>query len=298
MIEEVFQLPDKRNLGYALYGPGDGQPVIYFHGTPSSRLEPSLVTAFGINLDALLVKYNIQLIAVDRPGMGISSFNPTGNFTSFADDVVSLLRFLKVDKAQALCWSGGGTFALAITNRYPHIIQAVNIIAGFTLSFDKPGVFKAMKSNKYYFGSARKISGILKFIMNVFIRKGAKRPLPQWISGLPDVDHTLIKDPNKFKRLAEATLQEACKQGSKGAVYEAALYFHHPGYELKEIKQPVHFWWGTSDTAVINLHAEAVEQQVKNAVMHYKKDDGHLSIFINYLQEALQTIVSAEQSII
>ena len=156
MTSEVFQLPDKRTLGYALYGPGDGQPVLYFHGTPSSRLEPSLLTAFGINFDALLIKYNIQLVAVDRPGIGLSTFNPAGSFTSFADDVSNLFRFLKIDQTKVLCWSGGGPFALAIANQYPGIIQAVNIIAGFSVSFSTPGVFKAMHANKYYFGSAKK----------------------------------------------------------------------------------------------------------------------------------------------
>src|SRR4051812_39906431 len=118
MTDEIFQLPDKRNLCYALYGPGDGQPVLYFHGTPASRLEPSLVTAFGIDLYALLFKYNIQLIAVDRPGMGLSSFNPTGDFISFTDDVAHLLGFLKISKCKVLCWSGGGPFALAMAYRF------------------------------------------------------------------------------------------------------------------------------------------------------------------------------------
>jgi pimeloyl-ACP methyl ester carboxylesterase len=290
MTNEIFQLPDKRTLSYTLYGPGDGQPVIYFHGTPSSRLEPSLVTAFGINLDTLLIKYNIQLISIDRPGIGLSSFNPAGDFISFADDVALLLQNFGVGKTKILCWSGGGPFALAMASRYPKIIQAVNIIAGFTLSFSNPAVFREMKSNKLYFGSAKKIPSILRFLMNVFIKKGAKKPFSQKISGLPDVDHTLLTDPHKFRTLSATTLQEACRQGSKGAVYEARLYFGDLGYRLTEIRQPVEFWWGTNDIAVTGIHAEAVEKQVPNSVMHCKKDEGHLSIYINYFEDALQAI--------
>ena len=33
-------LPDGRLLGYAEFGKPDGHPVLYFHGAPSSRLEP------------------------------------------------------------------------------------------------------------------------------------------------------------------------------------------------------------------------------------------------------------------
>ena len=132
--------------------------------------------------------------------------------------------------------------------------------------------------------------------MNLTIKKGAKKPFPQKVSGLPDVDHTLLADPNKFKTLSATTLQEACRQGSKGAVYEAQLYFKDLGYRLNEIRQPLHVWWGTSDNAVIRLHAEAIEKQVPNAVMHYKKDEGHLSIYINYFEEALKTIASDESA--
>ena len=87
MIDNIFRLPDDRNLAYCLYGSGDGQPVLYFHGTPSSRLEPSLLAGYNIDIDGLLFKYNLQLIAIDRSGMGLSTFNLKGDFVSFSKDV-------------------------------------------------------------------------------------------------------------------------------------------------------------------------------------------------------------------
>jgi pimeloyl-ACP methyl ester carboxylesterase len=104
----------------------------------------------------------------------------------------------------------------------------------------------------------------------------------------------LLTNPKAFKTLSASTLQEACRQGSRGAVYEAALYFEDYGYKLNEIVQPVHFWWGTRDNAVTRIHAEAVEQQVPKAVMHYKKDEGHLSIYVTYFEEIIQTIAALE----
>ncbi|MEJ7679345.1 MAG: alpha/beta hydrolase [Segetibacter sp.] len=112
MIDNIFHLPDNRNLSYCLYGPGDGKPVLYFHGTPSSRLEPSLLAAYSIDIYELLFKYKLQLIAMNRPGMGLSTFNPAGDFTSFAKDVRNLLQDLKIKQCKVLCWSGGGPFVL------------------------------------------------------------------------------------------------------------------------------------------------------------------------------------------
>ncbi|MEJ7679346.1 MAG: hypothetical protein WKG06_16105, partial [Segetibacter sp.] len=100
------------------------------------------------------------------------------------------------------------------------------------------------------------------------------KPIPQIISRLPDADHKLMADVEKLKQVSATTLQEACRQGSKGAVYEARLYFKDYGFELKDISQPVHYWWGSEDNAVIRLHAKAVEEQVPNHLMHYKQNEG------------------------
>jgi pimeloyl-ACP methyl ester carboxylesterase len=68
------------------------------------------------------------------------------------------------------------------------------------------------------------------------------------------------------------------------------MYFSDFGFKLSDIKQPVHFWWGTEDNAVIKMHAESVEKQVPNLVLHYKQNEGHLFIYINYFEEVFDTI--------
>ncbi|WP_018617335.1 alpha/beta hydrolase [Segetibacter koreensis] len=289
-VSHIFQLPDERDLCYCLYGPGDGQPVLYFHGTPSSRLEPSLPAAYGIDIETLLLQYKVQLIAIDRPGMGLSTFNPSGDFISFAQDVNLLLQHLKIKQCKVMCWSGGGPFALAIADQFKEMIQAVFIITAFTVSFSSDSVFSKMHRNKFYFGAARYIPSVSRILMNLVSRKKPSKPIPQIISKLPAADHQLITNVKTLRHVSATTLQEGCRNGSKGAVYEAQLYFKDYGYHLKDIQQPVHFWWGNEDNVVIRLHAEAVEQQVANHTMHYKQNEGHLSIYFHYIEEVLETI--------
>jgi pimeloyl-ACP methyl ester carboxylesterase len=42
--DNSLTLPDGRKVAYAEFGQPDGYPVLYFHGSPSSRLEPLLLT--------------------------------------------------------------------------------------------------------------------------------------------------------------------------------------------------------------------------------------------------------------
>jgi pimeloyl-ACP methyl ester carboxylesterase len=290
MTEAIFKLKDGRNLGYSIYGSPQGEPALYFHGTPSSRLEPLLLTAYDKDPDQLANQYNISLIAIDRPGLGHSTYNAKGTFTSFSNDTIELLAHLNISRCKVLCWSGGGTYTLSIAYHFPQVIEQVYIITGFSRSFKEDRVFINMNGNIYYFWSAKNIPGVMRAIMNLVGKKEAHKPIPKWLSQLPDVDHKLLHSKATINHLAKVTLNEACRCDSRGIVYEAALYFKETGYVLHEIVQPVHFWWGTKDNTVTRIHAEAVEKEVPKAVMHYKENEGHLSIYVNYFEEVLKTI--------
>ena len=66
---QQIKLRDGRMLGYAEFGAPGGRPVFYFHGFPGSRLDWPLSDA-----DDSAAQLNVRIIAVDRPGMGLSDF--------------------------------------------------------------------------------------------------------------------------------------------------------------------------------------------------------------------------------
>jgi pimeloyl-ACP methyl ester carboxylesterase len=287
-MDQVFKLPDSRLLVYHLYGPENGRPVLYFHGTPSSRLEPQLLPAFGIDLQGLLKKAGMQLIAVDRPGMGWSTHHTKGNrFLSFANDIRLLMEQLGVGKCPVLCWSGGGPYALAVASRYPQLISGVYILCGFTRHFDAE-IMHAMGFNKWYFRSARFTPLILQAAMQVISKKEVKRFVPQHLTGLAYVDYALLSHPPHLKAVTRYTLKEACRQGAAGPVYEARQYYHDFGFPLSSITQPVHYWWGTMDGAIVRMHPEALEKHVPSAVLYYREGEGHLSMYLKGFVEAME----------
>ena len=288
-MENVCKLTDGRDLGYAWYGPADGKTVLYFHGTPSSRLEPLILEQYGVPLPQLLVEKQIRLLAIDRPGMGLSHLNPSGTFLSFAEDVRQLLRHLQIPSIPVIAWSGGGPYALSIASAFPELVPAVFIICGFTRTFDRE-VRAAMNRNKWYFKAAASIPQVLSGIMNRLSRSKKKPRIPQVITGLPDVDHQFLADPHQLYHLSVCTMKEACRHNADGAVHEAQLYHSPYPYSLKKVKVPVHYWWGTVDGSVIRLHAEAVEKDAPHHFMHYKEGEGHISIYIHFFEEVLEKV--------
>jgi pimeloyl-ACP methyl ester carboxylesterase len=89
-VNQSIQLSDGRTLGYAEYGPANGVPVFYFTGGNSSRFE-------GEWFENAAIKKHIRLIVPDRPGFGLSTFQPTRQLLDWPADVVELANALSLD---------------------------------------------------------------------------------------------------------------------------------------------------------------------------------------------------------
>src|SRR5215469_1286918 len=81
--DNQLQLSDGRQLGYARYGRPGGEPILYFHGHPGSRLEARFAHAAASDA-------GFQVIALDRPGYGLSDFQAGRAITDWPADVAQL----------------------------------------------------------------------------------------------------------------------------------------------------------------------------------------------------------------
>ena len=102
--DRTIRLRDGRRLGYAEWGDRGGWPLLYFHGWPGSRLEARLG-------DEAARTKGVRLIAVDRPGMGLSDYEPGRTLVDWPDDVLELAAALALERFAVLGISGGGPYA-------------------------------------------------------------------------------------------------------------------------------------------------------------------------------------------
>ena len=293
MTNHTLLLADGRELGYACYGPEAGRPVLYFHGTPSSRLEPAVLNIYGKPIESLLQQHHLKLIAVDRPGIGLSTYHKARSFDSFANDVQALVTALQLPPCPLFCWSGGGPYALAFAYRYPHLVTTLFIVAGFSRSFNETEVYQKLGWNKLYFSAARKMSLVLESVLFLLKFINVRTPISQQLYDLAHPDYALLKKVTALNPFLQYTVKEAVRKSAKGAVQEAALYYEPFPYSLKAIHTPVHFWWGTEDTMVPYIHARSLETLLPAVTPHYKKGEGHISIFVSCIEEILQTMAQS-----
>jgi pimeloyl-ACP methyl ester carboxylesterase len=255
-------------------------------------LEPHTLGLWGTPAETLLERYNLKLISIDRPGMGLSTFHEQRTLDSVAADVKILMQALGIEKCPVVCWSGGGPYALAFAHHHPELVSGVYIIAGFSASFGEPDVIDHMSWNKLYFKTARSFPLALKGSLALIKHVEVETPIHQELYDLSNPDYQLLKNVDKLNPFLEYTLKEASRASTNGPVQEAALYFEPFSFSLDAIQTPVHFWWGTEDNMVTYVHAKRLEQELPNKTPHYKPGEGHLSIYIKYFDEVLQTIAA------
>lgn len=118
---------------YEIYG--QGKPLVLVHGGGST-----IQTNFE-KIIPLLVK-NRKIIAVELQAHGrTSDRNADLRFEQDADDIATLLKNLKIDKADFLGFSNGGTTTLQIAIRHPGIVDKMILASALAKRNGVPGWF-------------------------------------------------------------------------------------------------------------------------------------------------------------
>ena len=131
MTDKTIRLPDGRQLGYAEYGDPKGMPLLFFHGTPGSRLRLS-------HIDPLARDLGVRVVAPERPGFGLSDFQPKRTLLDWVHDVEVLADRLRLEHFATMGISSGGPYVAATAYKLPdRVTKAALISAGVQMP---PGV--------------------------------------------------------------------------------------------------------------------------------------------------------------
>jgi len=280
---QQIRLKDGRMLGYAEYGVPDGKPVFYFHGFPGSRLDwrfsdPNDVAA----------QLSIRMIALDRPGMGLSDFKPKRSILDWPDDVTEVADTLQLDTFAVIGVSGGGPYALACAYKIPERLSKTLIISGMGPS-DAPQMKKGLSwtiPGKPFI--ARKL---LLMMFNLGLQKDSEKFVNRSKAQFPQPD-MMILDTSKAKQIYIDMLCEAFRSGTAGANYEARLYRSPWGFKLQNISSEVHLWHGVLDTNVPVSVGRYMAERIPGCQVEYLEGEAHLSVAYNHIREILSILVA------
>lgn len=277
-LNQTMSLRDGRTLGYAEYGKPKGKPILYFHGGNGSRFEAQWFAHAA-------VEHNIRLLAPDRPGFGLSDFQPGRQLRDWANDVSELADQLGIDQFSIFGLSGGGPFVAALAYFMPERLTRAAIISG-TAPSSANGRFKGMWFPvRMIFFLARRLPAVNRIVLRQMgkfytdpdqMRKTMLRGLPK-----PDIDF-LERVPVAVD-IFSADASEAHRQGIDGDAQEWQLYVNDWGFRIEDISMEISLWYGCYDVQVTPAMGEYFANTLQRKNFHLVEDGGHFSTINNHI---------------
>ena len=289
MADRVVRLSDGRALAYAEYGSPLGEPVIYCHGAPSSRVEGNL------SLHAVAADRGVRLIIPDRPGMGASDFQPGHRIVDWPRDVIGLATALHIDTFAVLGSSGGSPYAAVCGVLIPARVRAIGLI-GCLAPFDAPdatAVAQRAASTDVSPGEIR-TAAVAKPVQ-AQPENGAKRRTAcrRTYGGLvPRARSNPVASTWRCPRAFMACYEEACRRGVEGPAWDLRLLARPWGFDLGKIAVPVMLWHGERDGNVPVSHGRYLASAIPGCRATFYPDEAHLSLSVNRSGEILGALIA------
>ncbi len=283
-LASTLTLPDGRTLGFDDVGDPAGVPVLYVHGTPDSRRarHPS---------DDLAASLGVRLVAVDRPGFGLSSPHPTGTVGTFADDAIALADHLTISAWRPFAWSGGATYALAVGARHPGRVARTAVAAGLVPfeAYATPGILDDADGGRHLvaeLGAELGAAGLAEMAAPML----APCPCDEALAR----EHlTETADPGRLADLAAipgaldvlvAGLVDAVAQGMDGLVRDLELQVEPPDVDWSAATGPVDLWYGERDTTAPPAFGAWWVGALPDAIIQVVPSAGHLIALTHWTQ--------------
>ncbi|MEM7255111.1 MAG: alpha/beta hydrolase [Pseudomonadota bacterium] len=273
------------SVGFARYGANDGPVVLYFHGWPGSRLQARLGHSAALSL-------GLQLIALDRPGYGLTGNDAGGNFADWAHLVERFCERFRLRDIRVLGISGGGPYALACGAMLPHRVSKISIGCGappghiLTSNPALPLGFRALLATHRRFpGAVRPLLGITGSALRTIPPEWLIR---LWSQQLPKPDRATLAE-REFRDIIAASSREAFRRGPHGAYQDAANLIADWPFDLSDIDAPVTFWYGERDSITPPALAHRAFGRL-NAPFYVLPNEGHYSLACKYPASFLESL--------
>ncbi|GAA4502090.1 alpha/beta hydrolase [Hymenobacter ginsengisoli] len=272
----VVHLPDGRRLGLTRYGDPSHPVAVFHHGFGSSSLE--LPPA-----PALLASLGLQVVALDRPGVGHSDVYRRLSFPSFAADTVAVLDALGIaGPVGVLGWSVGGVHALALAALYPERVAAVHLLSTCLPLGERAAyrhlsrVWKGLRWGQLSFPWLNRTTFLW------LSRQWARHP-DRTIGWFIRLMHPAEA---RVTQAFRALLRDAAVQGfahaGRGVYDDAQAWCRPPGFRMEAVRAPTTLWHGTADGVWAPDNIPYLASRLARARLHPLPGQGHMLYLENW----------------
>jgi pimeloyl-ACP methyl ester carboxylesterase len=262
-----------RVLGWAEFGHPEGDPVLWFHGTPGAR------TQIPPPVDAVALQRGFRVVTVERPGTGRSTDHRYHRVVDFAADIEALADQHGLDRFGVVGLSGGGPFTLAVAHQLPDRVVVATILGGIGPVRGPDAVFSYTRLLRFAAPAFEVLrTPVGAGLGRLFRAVGdyADPVFSAYVALLGFADKAVLGHP-QYKAMF---LHDLLTAGELRAVaHDVALFSRHWGFALEEVEPPVVVWQGLSDTIVPPSHGHHQAARVRRGELRVRPGEGHFAGF-------------------
>ena len=272
--EYALQLSSGRQVGIAEFGCHDGQPVLWFHGTPGARRQVPFVAREHA------LQHGLRILGIERPGIGLSTPHLYSNVAAWGQDMEELADRLALDRLGLIGLSGGGPYVLATAHTMPRRVVAGAIFGGVAPTHGEEAPSGGLTS------MAVPAERVLSWLHKP-LGKGFSRLIKSLHPFADPIFDALVKyvPGHETEMLGRSALRAmfiddlltGSKESMQATVNDIILFARPWGFTLEGIQVPIHFWQGTADPLVPLQHAQQMAAAIPGAGLTLRENEGHLS---------------------
>ena len=272
-IEGSVSVAPGRRLGFAEFGPPDGRPVVWLHGTPGARRQ------IPVEARAFADKNGLRIVGIDRPGIGSSTPHLYDSILGFTTDLGRLADALGIQELMVIGLSGGGPYALAAGYAMPDRVRAVGILGGVAPTVGPDAIDGGLVSVASHVRSVLSAGRVpIGYALAGALR--VARPLASPALDLfarfsPEGDRLLLTRP-EFKAMFLDDLLNGSRKQASAPLSDVLLFTCDWGFRIEEVSVPVRWWHGDADNIVPLAHGQHVVASLPNAQLITQAGQSHL----------------------
>lgn len=281
---QTIELPDGRTLGFAEYGDPSGRPVLFFPGTPSGRL-------FHHPDESVALSMGARVLTIDRPGYGLSDFQPGRKLLDWPTDVTALADALGIDRFAVAGISGGAPYVAACAFRIPERLTASGIVGGLG-PIDWPRSTEGMPGERRVgVRLGRRAPWLVRPLLWLRLNphRNPERFYERMVAQSSQVDRAILARP-EIRAMLIANWTEATRHGLSGYAWETVIFSRPWGFRLEDIAMEVHLWHGEEDASMPIAVGHHLARTIPKCHSTFLPGEGHFLLF-DHWAEILATMI-------
>jgi pimeloyl-ACP methyl ester carboxylesterase len=241
--------------------------------------------------EPLLQSLDIRLIAIDRPGVGDSSFQPGRRISDWPADVLALADALGLARFSVLGYSGGGSYAAACAALIPDRLVSAGMVSSVT-AFDKPELLEGLNPRNVQFLrlSIEKplLFRLIYWQMSLLAKYAPQKYLENALKTFEAADRDAFAQPRVHQSIFAA-------YGSlRGQQWDTRLVLSAWDFNLQDIRMPVYLWQGDQDHNASPAMGRHLEKSIPNSRMTFLPGEGHISLIVKNAAAILKTLTEQD----